>query len=186
MDFSKKPSRGYAENTLQANRLVLVEVRRTRQAMKTSFTRIYLLVTAIVLTATAVAKKPAIFHARTWCADADILGCFQPAHMSNEQLLGFAASVELFIVALICFSPWRWLPCIVAAAWGLLCFLARLFLMDPYANCRCLGWLAKPGPETNFAAAIIALLLAGGGWLAFRRAWRDQQLAKYNQKTPPL
>ena len=145
--------------------------------MKTSFVRIYLFVTAILLTATALAKKPAIFHARTWCADPEILGRFQPTHMTNEQVLGFAASVELLIVALIFFSPWRWLPCIAAAAWGLLCFLARLFLMDPYANCRCLGWLAKPGRETNIAAAIIALLLAGGGWLAFRAAWRNEKIS---------
>ena len=154
--------------------------------MKISFVRIYLLVTAILLTATAVAKWPAIFHERTWCADADILTQFQPAHMTNEQLLGFAASVELLIVALICFSPWRWLPCLAAASWGLLCFLARLFLMDPYANCRCLGWLAKPGPQTNLAAAIIALLLAGGGWLAFRNAWRDEKLAKQKPVAPPV
>ena len=152
--------------------------------MKTSLVRIYLFVTAILLTATALAKIPAIFHARTWCADPEILGRFQPAHMTNEQVLGFAASVELLIVALIFFSPWRWLPCIAAAAWGLLCFLGRLFLMDPYANCRCLGWLAKPGRETNIAAAIIALLLAGGGWLAFRAAWRNKKMSA-EKKSPP-
>lgn len=152
--------------------------------MKTSFVRIYLFVTAILLTATALAKKPAIFHTRTWCSDPDILGRFQPAHMTNEQVLGFAASVELLIVALICFSPWRWLPCIATAAWGLLCFLARMFLMDPYANCRCLGWLAKPGRETNIAAAIIALLLAGGGWLAFRVAWRNEKISA-EKVSPP-
>lgn len=146
--------------------------------MKNSFVRIYLLVTGIVLAATALAKIPAIFHPRNWCADPDILARFQPQHVSNEQLLGFAASVEGIIVLLICFSPWRWLPCICAAAWGMACALARLFLMDPYANCRCLGWLAKPGVNTNIAATMIALLLAGGGWLAFRAAWRSEKSAR--------
>jgi hypothetical protein len=150
--------------------------------MKTSFVRIYLAVTAVLLFATAVAKYPAIFHARTWCSDPDILTKFQL--VSNERLLGFAAGTELAIVALILFSPWRWLPCLAAAAWSLLCFGLRLFLMNPYANCRCLGWLAKPGPTTNLIAAIIALLLAGGGWLAFRNAWRDEKPTRQKQ-TPP-
>jgi len=153
--------------------------------MKTRFVRLYLFATGIILTVTALAKWPAIFHPRNWCSDADILGQFQPAHMTNEQLLGIAASTELIIVLLICFSPWRWLPCLAAAGWGLLCFSARLFLMDPYANCRCLGWLAKPGVTTNLTAAIIALLLAGGGWLAFRNAWHGEKLAKRNQTPPP-
>jgi hypothetical protein len=154
--------------------------------MKTSFVRIYLLVTAIVLAVTAVAKIPAIFHGRNWCADDAILGRFQPAHMTNEHLLGTAACIEVLIVVLICFSPWRWLPCIFAAAWGLLCFSTRLFLMDPYANCRCLGWLAKPGVTTNLTAAIIALLLAGGGWLAFRNAWHDEAAARLTQTPKPI
>ena len=152
--------------------------------MKSRFVRIYLLVTALVLSATALAKIPAIFHERNWCADADILTRFQPASMTNERLLGWAAVAEILIVLLICFSPWRWLPCLSAAAWGLLCFLARLFLMDPYANCRCLGWLAKPGPTTNLTAALLALLLAGGGWLAFRNAWHAEKRAGQKQ-TPP-
>ena len=84
----------------------------------------------------------------------------------------------MLIVLLICFSPWRWLPCFAAFIWGLLCFAARLFMMDPYANCRCLGWLAKPGLQTNITAAIIALMLAGGGWLAFRNTWSDRKTGK--------
>jgi hypothetical protein len=146
--------------------------------MKPNFVRIYLAVTAIILAATAVAKYPAIFHVRTWCIDDAILGNFQPAGLSNERLLGFAAGTELLIVALILFSPRRWIPCLAATAWGLLCFLARLFLMDPYGNCRCLGWLAKPGPTTNLVAALLALSLAGAGWLAFRNAWHDEKLTK--------
>ena len=146
--------------------------------MKTSFVRVYLLVTAIVLGGTAIAKFPAVFHERNWCSDPDILGHFQPAHLTNEQLLGFAAGTEMLIVLLICFSPWRWLPCFAAFIWGLLCFAARLFMMDPYANCRCLGWLAKPGLQTNITAAIIALMLAGGGWLAFRNTWSDRKTGK--------
>jgi len=139
--------------------------------MRPNYVRIYLTVTAILLTATAMAKYPAIFHARTWCAAPDILSRFQP--VSNDQLLEFAAGTELAIVALILFSPWRWLPCLTAGAWGLLCYLARLFLMDPYVNCRCLGWLAKPGPTTNITAALLALGLAGGGWIAFRMSWGE-------------
>ncbi|MDR3576220.1 MAG: hypothetical protein P4L50_20320 [Anaerolineaceae bacterium] len=144
--------------------------------MQKSFVRIYLLVAGIVLAATALAKLPAIFHERNWCSDPDILTHFQPQHVSNEQLLGAAASVEGIIVLLICLSPWRWLPCVCAAGWAMICVVARLFLMDPYANCKCLGWLAKPGVNTNIAATLIALALAGGGWLAFRAAWESEKL----------
>jgi hypothetical protein len=154
------------------------------KVMKPSFVRIYLLVAGVILAVAALAKWPAIFHARTWCADADILS-YQPG-LTNEQLLGMAAGTELLIVLLICFSPRRWLPCIASAVWGLLCFLARLFLMDPYANCRCLGWLAKPGPTTNLMVGFLALALAGGGWVAFRLAWRDEKLAKQNQNSPQI
>ena len=155
---------------------------REKGDMKNSFVRIYLLVAGIVLAATALAKIPAIFHPPNWCADPAILSRFDLQTISNERLLGMAASVEGIIVLLICLSPWRWLPCICAAAWGLTCVVARLFLMDPYANCKCLGWLAKPGVETNIMATLIALLLAGGGWLAFRAAWRDEKLAVQLQR----
>jgi hypothetical protein len=150
--------------------------------MKPSFVRIYLLATGIILGVTALAKWPAIFHERTWCADDSILGSFQRG-VTNEQLLEMAAGTEILIVLLICFSPWRWLPCISAAAWGLFCFLARLFLMDPYANCHCLGWLAKPGPMTNLMVGWLALLLAGGGWVAFRIAWDAEKFTKRNQNS---
>jgi len=153
--------------------------------MKPSFVRIYLLTAGIILAVTALAKWPAIFHERTWCADADILGRFQRG-VTNEQLLGLAASMELLIVLLICFSPWRWLPCLASAAWGLVCFLARLFLMDPYANCRCLGWLAKPGPTTNWEIGLLALLLAGGGWVAFRIAWDAEKSTRANPNLPSI
>jgi hypothetical protein len=126
----------------------------------------------------SLAKIPAIFHTRTWCDDPAILSRLEIQPVSNEQLLGFAASVEGIIVLLICLSPWRWLPCICAAAWGMTCVVARLFLMDPYSNCKCLGWLAKPGVNTNITATVIALLLAGGGWLAFRAAWRSEKSAR--------
>jgi hypothetical protein len=161
--------------------IVTVLLKR-REIMKTSFVRIYLLLAAIVLTATALAKFPAIFHAPNWCADPAILK-FQPG-LTNERLLGFAAGVELLIVGLICFSPKRWVPCLASAAWGLLCFLARIFLVDPYANCRCLGWLAKPGVTTNITAALLALALAGCGWVAFRIAWKNEKAAKRNLDSP--
>jgi hypothetical protein len=147
--------------------------------MKPNFVRIYLATTAVVLATTAVAKYPAIFHERNWCLDDAILGSFQPVGLSNERLLGFAAGTELLIVALIFFSRRRWIPCLAAVAWGMVCFLARLFLMDPYGNCRCLGWLAKPGPTTNLVAALIALSLAGFGWLAFRNAWHEAHAAPH-------
>lgn len=149
--------------------------------MKPSFVRIYLLATGVILTVTALAKWPAIFHVRTWCLDDPILGNFQRG-VSNEQLLAMAASTEVLIVLLICFSRWRWLPCLASAVWGLVCFLARLFLMDPYANCRCLGWLVKPGPTTNLEIELLALLLAGGGWVAFRIAWDEGKLAQRNRE----
>jgi len=85
--------------------------------MKASFVRIYLVTAAIVLAGTAAAKWPAIFHERTWCLDDAILGNFQ-GRLTNEQLLGMAAAVELLIILSICFSPWRWLPCIASATWG--------------------------------------------------------------------
>jgi hypothetical protein len=142
--------------------------------MKPRFVPIYLVTVAVILATTAVAKVPAIFHERTWCIDDPILGVYQPA-VSNEQLLGFAACTELGIVLLICISRWnwRWLPCLAAALWGTACVIARWFLMDPYANCRCLGWLAKPGLNANITAGALALGIALGGWLAFKRAWHE-------------
>jgi hypothetical protein len=142
------------------------------EAMKTRFVRYYLLAAGVIFALTAVAKLPAIFHARTWCADAPILGDFQPS-ISNEQLLGIAATIELVIVLLIFFSRWRWLPCLAAALWGLACVIARWFLMDPFANCRCLGWFIKPNPTTNVEVGLLALGIATGGWIAFRMAWCD-------------
>lgn len=141
--------------------------------MKPQFVRIYLLTVGVILALTAVAKLPAIFHARTWCLDDPIMGSFQPDRMSNEQLLGIAAITEFVIVGLICFSRWRWLPCLAAALWGSLCVIARWFIMDPAANCRCLGWFMKPNPATNIEVGLLALAIAIGGWLAFRRTWRN-------------
>lgn len=143
--------------------------------MKTSFVRIYLFVTGVVLAATALAKIPAIFLSHlTSCMEGDpilgnhhILGNHQPSNMSNAQLLGIAASAECLVVLLICFSRRRWLPCFASALWGSVCVVARFYLMDPSTDCGCLGWLAKPGPTTNLIAGVLALFLAVGGWLAF-------------------
>lgn len=145
--------------------------------MKSLFVRYYLLAIAVLFVATALAKLPAISpaHIRTWCLDDPILGNFQPPGLSNEQLLGIAATVELAIVGLICFSPWRWLPCLAATIWGLACYFAHLFFIDPNAKCRCLGWLMQPNPANNQAMALLALGIAGGGWLAFRTAWNNRE-----------
>ena len=113
--------------------------------MKTRFVRLYLLATGIVLTLTALAKWPAIFHPRNWCADASILGNFQPASLSNERLLGIAASTELLIVLLICFSPWRWLPCILTAAWGLICFFGAVATDGPSCELPLSGLAGQAG-----------------------------------------
>jgi len=165
---------------LHKNKLVLL---LEREIMKTLFVRSYLLATAIILTTTALAKYPAIFHARTWCTEEDILK-FELG-FTNEQLLGFAALMELLQVGLICFSSKRWLPCIASAAWGFLCFFARLLLMDPYALCRCLGWIAKPSLVTNMMVTLLALALAGGGWIAFRISWQNENVAKTKPGLPP-
>jgi hypothetical protein len=143
--------------------------------MKSQFARIYLVVVGIVLAVTALAKVPAIFHGPMACIESPILGNFQSA-LSNEGLLGFAACAETGVVLLLCLSPWRWLPCLAAALWGSTCVIARWFLMDPNADCQCLGWLAKPGPMADNIAGALALGIALGGWLAFRRTWRE---AKY-------
>jgi hypothetical protein len=145
----------------------------TSNDMKPLFVRIYLLFTGIILTLTALAKLPAIFPFPNMCMEGDpILGGYQPLGMSNEQLLAIAASVEFVVVVLICFSPLRWLPCLASALWGSLCMVARLYFMDPNADCGCLGWFAKPGPMTNLIAGLLALALATGGWMALWITWR--------------
>ena len=137
--------------------------------MKSPFVRLYLLATAFTLAVTAAAKLPVIFHGPNRCIEDAILGDWQPDFLSNQGLLGIAAAVEVMIVLLICFSPWHWLPCLACAVWGTLCVVCRLWLMDPNANCRCLGWLAKPGLTTNLMVGALAFAIALGGWLAFKR-----------------
>jgi hypothetical protein len=137
--------------------------------MKTRFVRVYLIFTGVILTLTALAKLPsALLFKYTSCMEGDpILGIYQPFEITNESLLGFSACCEFAIVILICFSPWRWLPCLASALWGSACLFARLFLMDPNIDCGCLGWIAMPGPLTNVVASFLALLLAAGGYSAF-------------------
>jgi len=147
--------------------------------MKLQCVRLYLLFTGIVLTLTALAKLPAIFPSPNMCAEGDpILGGHQPIGMSNEGLLAIAASTEFAIVALICFSPLRWLPCLASTLWGSLCLIARMYFMDPDADCGCLGWFAKPGPTANMIASVIALTLAFGGSAALWMIWVHSELFK--------
>lgn len=142
--------------------------------MKSRFVRLYLLVAGSVLAVTALTKLPAIFHPPTACIEDPILGDFQP-NISNEQLLGIAAGAEFTVVLLICFSRWPWLPCLATAMWGSGCVAARWFLMDPLADCHCLGWLAEPGQMTNVTVGLLALAIAIGGWLAFVTALRNTE-----------
>ena len=136
--------------------------------MKTRFVQLYLLFVAIILTLTALAKLPDVFLFHlTSCMEGDpILGNLQPADISNHTLLGVAAGIELFIVGLICFSPWRWLPCLAAALWGTLCVAVRLFIIDPSVDCGCLGWPGQPSPSMNLMAGLLALAIAAGGLAA--------------------
>jgi hypothetical protein len=139
--------------------------------MKPRYVRLYLLFTGIVLTLTALAKLPAIFPTPNMCIEYPILGGYQPLGLSNEQLLAIASGAEFAIVGLICFSPLRWLPCLASTLWGSLCLIARMYFMDPDADCGCLGWFAKPGPGTNMIASVIALTLALGGGVALWMIW---------------
>ena len=49
----------------------------------------------------------------------------------------------------------------------------RLFFLDPSVDCGCLGWIGKPGPTTNLAAGILALMIAAGGWSSLYLLWRE-------------
>lgn len=148
--------------------------------MKPQFVRVYLRFTAIVLSVTALAKLWGIWvFSMSQCMEGDpLFGSLQPAAISNEHILGFAAGMELFIVMLICFSPWRWLPCFASASWGSICLVARLYFIVSGVDCGCLGWLAKPGPMTNIIAGLLALALAAGGFIAFEIAWQDSKQLK--------
>jgi len=133
--------------------------------MKMRGVQLYLLFVGITLAVTALAKLPAIFPPLTLCMEDPILTQYQMG-LSNKALLAVAASVEMVIVGLICFSPWRWVPCLAAALWGTLCIFIRFYLLDPTADCECLGWLGKPGPTTNLVAGLLALIIATGGWIS--------------------
>jgi hypothetical protein len=144
--------------------------------MKPRFVKFYLLFIGIILALTALAKLPlilTIFFPNSCLEGYPILGHYQPFNMTNEKLLAIAASIELAIVALICFSPWRWLPCLAAALWGSLCMLLRWFIIDPSVDCGCLGWLAKPSQITNLVGGLLALIIAVGGWTALWITWRN-------------
>jgi hypothetical protein len=154
---------------------------RHENDMKSRFVRSYLLWVGITLALTALAKGPVIltiFFPTACLGGGDpILGGYQPAGLSNEKLLAVAAGIELVIIALICFSPWRWLPCLAAASWGSLCLVLRFFIIDPSVDCGCFGWLAKPSPFTNLAAGLLASAIAAGGWMALWITWRNARRA---------
>jgi hypothetical protein len=131
------------------------------------FDQWYLLSAAVILGFTGLAKVPTDFVLKL-CIEDPMLGPYQPANVSNLGLSGFAAGIELAIVALIIFSPVRWLPCLASASWGTLCLAVRfLFFKDGFAHCNCLGWIDAP-PLT--VAAIAAWLAVGGG-IAFWQSW---------------
>lgn len=147
--------------------------------MKPLFAVVYLRFAAAVLLLTALAKLWGIFSfMMSQCMEGEpLFGNFQPSGISNDRVLGFASGIELFIVLLICFSPWRWFPCLASALWGSICLIARIYFIMSGVDCGCLGWLAKPGPMTNIIASLLALMLALGGFKAFKLTW---------QKTKPL
>lgn len=142
--------------------------------MKSRFVQVYLGFVAVALSLTALAKLPAVFPRETLCMYQPLFGPGQS--VSNEFILGTAAAIELFIVLLICFSPWRWLPCLASTVWGLICLVARAYFIIFDVDCHCLGWLAKPGPETNAVASALALALAAGGIIALDITTRDTKL----------
>ncbi|HUA67809.1 MAG TPA: hypothetical protein VMA13_04610 [Candidatus Saccharimonadales bacterium] len=135
--------------------------------MKSQFVKLYLRFVAIVLSLTALAKIPALVTSLR-CMEEPLFGRFQPEGLTNNQILGTAAFIEISIVLLICFSPWRWLPCLASALWGSICLIARLYFIISGVDCRCLGWLAKPGPMTNTIAGLLALAITVGGFKALQ------------------
>ncbi len=141
--------------------------------MSSNFIRYYLRFVAVVLSVTALAKLPEIFRLKvvTMCMEEPMFGRFQP--FSNDLVLLLAAATEFVIVALVLFSPRRWVPCLAAATWGSICLCARLYFIVAHVDCGCFGWLAKPGPMTNVLATLLALALTIGGYKAFGIAWRD-------------
>lgn len=175
MSAKRKKDSGQAELPVGGGLSDVLTSGRQNKNMESQLLRVFIFFIGVILTLTAVAKLPAIFPlAMTMCMEGDpILGNYQPFNMSNATLLGIAASSELVIVALICFSPWRWLPCLATALWGSLCVVLRWHVIDPSADCGCLGWLAKPGPATNFIAGLLALAMATGGWLGLWIIWRN-------------
>ena len=136
--------------------------------MKLQFVGVYFGFAAVVLLLTALAKVHSILVFMTsLCMEGDpLFGSFQPAAITNEQILGFAAGIEFFIALLICFSPWRELPCLACALWGSICLLARSYFIVSGVDCGCLGGILKPGPVTNIVAGLLALVITVGGFIA--------------------
>ena len=133
------------------------------------FSQVYLLSAAFILAITGSGKVPTDFILKM-CIEEPVLGVYQPLSVSNMGLSGFIASTELAIVALICLSPVRWLPCLAAGSWGALCLAIRLTLFkNGFHHCNCLGWVDAP-PLTVEA---IAAWLAIGGGIAFWQSWHN-------------
>jgi hypothetical protein len=139
--------------------------------MKTRFDKGYLISAGIILAFTASGKVPS-FHL-SLCIEFPMLGNHQPTFISNAGISGLAAGAEFAVLAMILFSPVRWLPCLASASWGALCLTARFLLFkDGFQHCRCLGWVDAP-PVT---VAAIAVWLAVGGTISFWQSWRDARL----------
>jgi len=143
---------------------------KSGRGMKSQFVRVYLGFAAVVLSLTALAKVNSIlvFMMSSCMEGVPLFGSFQPAAITNEHILGLAAGIEFFVVLLICFSPWRGLPCLACAVWGSICLLARLYFIVSGVDCGCLGGILKPGPVTNIVAGLLAFALAAGGFVALK------------------
>jgi hypothetical protein len=136
--------------------------------MKVRFDNAYLFSAGVILAVTGLAKVSSLLVI-TSCIEKPVFGVHQPFGMSNMGLTAFAAGVELAVLALICFSPLRWLPCLASGLWGSMCLVARSFFMQEGAHCHCLGWIEAPTVTVVFIAGWLAV----GGWVAFWMAWRD-------------
>jgi hypothetical protein len=135
----------------------------------------YLFVSGLLLAFTGLGKVPTDFVVMR-CIEEPMLGIYQPHGVTNMGLSGFAAGIELAIVALICMSPVRWLPCLASCIWGTLCLALHLLMFkDGFQHCNCLGWVDAP-PVT---AEIIAGWLSIAGTIAFWQSWRNPEQAAH-------
>lgn len=153
--------------------------------MRTRFVNFYLYFVAITLSVTFVGKLGAVVRTVLQlpmafaCLENPIFGESQP--IGNDPLLAIAAGIEFVIVILICFCRARWVPCIASALWGTICVGARVYFTITGTDCGCLGWLAKPGPTTNFIVGLLALAIAAGGYVALAILRRESKPFRPNQ-----